>query len=133
MGNNMKNEIAGKSAERPERSEAEIAGESAERPERSEAAIAGVVGCGVIGAAWASRMLLNGVDVAISDPNPEAETILTEVLANAVVAYDDLGLPTDRQGTYRFAESVADAVADAEFIQESVPERPDLKLSLIHI
>ena len=75
-------------------------------------------------------MLLNGVDVAISDPNPEAETILTEVLANAVVAYDDLGLPTDRQGTYRFAESVADAVADAEFIQESVPERPDLKAAV---
>ncbi len=28
---------------------------------------AAVVGCGVIGAAWASRMLLKGVDVAVSD------------------------------------------------------------------
>ena len=92
---------------------------------------AATVGCGVIGAAWASRMLLNGVDVAISDPNPDAEAILTEVLANAVAAYDDLGLPTDRQGTYRMASSIADAVADAEFIQESVPERPDVKAAVL--
>lgn len=92
---------------------------------------AAVVGCGVIGAAWASRMLLNGVDVAISDPNPDGEAILTEVLANAVIAYDDLGLPTDRQGRYRMASSIADAVADAEFIQESVPERPDVKAGVL--
>jgi carnitine 3-dehydrogenase len=92
---------------------------------------AAVVGCGVIGAAWASRMLLNGVDVAISDPNPDAESILAEVLANAVIAYDDLGLPTDRQGTYRMASSIADAVADAEFIQESVPERPEVKAAVL--
>ena len=92
---------------------------------------AAVVGCGVIGAAWASRMLLKGVDVAVSDLSPDAETILTEVLANAVAAYDDLGLPTDAQGTYRIATSVADAVADAEFIQESVPERPDIKVACL--
>ena len=92
---------------------------------------AAVVGCGVIGAAWASRMLLNGVDVAIGDPSENAEQILTEVLANAVAAYDDLGLPTDQQGTYRIATSIADAVADAEFIQESVPERPDTKATVL--
>ncbi len=112
--------------------------ESAEQSERSESAIArvtveraAVVGCGVIGAAWASRMLLNGVDVAISDPSENAEQILTEVLANAVAAYDDLGLPTNRQGTYRMAMSVADAVTDAQFIQESVPERPDIKAAVL--
>ena len=92
---------------------------------------AAVVGCGVIGAAWAARMLLNGVDVAISDPNPDAESIFAEVLANAAAAYDDLGLPTDQQGTYRMAESIADAVADAQFIQESVPERLDIKADVL--
>jgi carnitine 3-dehydrogenase len=92
---------------------------------------AAVVGCGVIGAAWASRMLLNGVNVAVSDPSPNAEQILQEVLANAVAAYDELGLPTDRQGTYRMASSVADAVEDAQFIQESVPERPDIKAAVL--
>ncbi len=92
---------------------------------------AAVVGCGVIGAAWASRLVLNGVDVAISDPSPNAEQIVTEVLANAVAAYDDLGLPTDRQGTYRMAASIADAVADVPFVQESVPERPDIKAAVL--
>ncbi len=92
---------------------------------------AAVVGCGVIGAAWASRMLLNGVNVVVSDPNPDAEAILTQVLANAVLAYDELGLPTDQQGTYRIAESVADAVGAAQFIQESVPERPDIKAAVL--
>ncbi len=136
MAEDHEAEIARESAEQPERSEAEIARESAEQPERSEAEIArkveraAVVGCGVIGAAWASRMLLNGVDVAVSDPSPNAEQILTEVLANAVAAYDNLGLPTDRQGSYRMATSIADAVGDAEFIQESVPERPDIKAAV---
>lgn len=92
---------------------------------------AAVVGCGVIGAAWASRMLLKGVDVAVSDPSPNAESILTEVLANAVAAYADLGLPTDSQGSYTMAPSVGEAVADAELIQESVPERPDVKTAVL--
>ena len=76
-------------------------------------------------------MLLNGVNVAVSDPSPNAEKILTEVLANAVAAYDDLGLPTNKRGAYRIAPSVADAVADAQFIQESVPERPDIKAAAL--
>ena len=91
---------------------------------------AAVVGCGVIGAGWASRLLLNGVDVAVSDPSPEAENILTEVLANAVAAYEDLGLPTASMGSYVMAESIADAVANADFVQESVPERPELKAAV---
>jgi len=96
------------------------------KPER-----VGIVGCGVIGAAWASRFVLSGVDVAISDPSPEAASIMTEVLANAVAAWDDLGLDTTQRGTWRMASSVADAVADVEFVQESVPERPDLKQAVL--
>lgn len=92
---------------------------------------AAVVGCGVIGAAWASRMVLSGVDVAISDPSPQAETIMRDVLANAITAWDDLGLATDKQGSWRIATSIADAVAGAEFIQESVPERPDVKAAVL--
>ncbi|MGI9606739.1 MAG: 3-hydroxyacyl-CoA dehydrogenase NAD-binding domain-containing protein [Acidimicrobiales bacterium] len=92
---------------------------------------AATVGCGVIGAAWASRMLLSGVDVMVSDPSPNAEGILAEVLANAVAAWDDLGLATDQQGTYRMAGSIAEAVERAEFIQESVPERPDVKAAVL--
>jgi carnitine 3-dehydrogenase len=92
---------------------------------------AATVGCGVIGAAWASRMILNGIDVAISDPSPDAAAVFDDVLANAVAAYDDLGLPTDRRGTHRFATSIADAVAEAQFVQESVPERTDVKVAVL--
>ncbi len=92
---------------------------------------AAVVGCGVIGAAWASRMLLSGVDVVVSDPSPDAEATLTDVMANAIAAWDDLGLSTNTRGTYRIAASIADAVADAQFIQESVPERPEIKATVL--
>ncbi|MEM7324708.1 MAG: 3-hydroxyacyl-CoA dehydrogenase NAD-binding domain-containing protein, partial [Actinomycetota bacterium] len=89
-----------------------------------------VVGCGVIGAAWASRMVLCGVDVAVSDPMPNAEETLQQVLDNAVAAWVELGLPTDDRGSITMAPSIGDAVADAGFVQESVPERPDLKASV---
>lgn len=92
---------------------------------------AAVVGCGVIGAAWASRMLLSGVDVVVSDPSPDAEATLTDVMANAIAAWDDLGLSTNTRGTYRITASIADAVADAQFIQESVPERPEIKAAVL--
>ena len=92
---------------------------------------AATIGCGVIGAAWASRMVLNGVDVAISDPSPDAERVFDEVLANAIAAYDDLGLDTQRRGAHRFASSVGDAVGGAQFVQESVPERLDIKAAVL--
>ena len=76
-------------------------------------------------------MLLKGVDVMVSDPSPDAEQILTEVLSNAVAAYDDLGLTTDAQGTWTITGSVAEAVRSAELIQESVPERPDIKAAVL--
>jgi carnitine 3-dehydrogenase len=84
----------------------------------------------VIGAAWASRMILSGVDVSVSDSTPTAEATLHQVLDNAVAAWTELGLPTDNRGTITMAASIGEAVADARFVQESVPERPDLKASV---
>lgn len=92
---------------------------------------AAVVGCGVIGAAWASRLVLRGVDVTVADPNPEAETIVGQVLDQAIAAWDDLGLPTDQRGALTMSASVADAVDGVGFVQESVPERPELKASVL--
>ena len=47
---------------------------------------AGVVGGGVIGAGWAARFLLNGIDVAIYDPDPEIGRKVGAVLENARLA-----------------------------------------------
>ncbi len=89
-----------------------------------------VVGCGVIGAAWASRLVLSGVDVAISDPSPDAEQIFRDVLDNATAAWSELDLDISRPGRWRIATSIGDAVAGADFVQESVPERPDIKAAV---
>ena len=88
---------------------------------------AAVVGCGVIGAAWVARMRLCGVDVAVFDPVPTAAAVLDEVMEQAATAWSGLGLATDTLGALTVCSSIADAVADAELIQECVPERLDLK------
>ena len=42
-----------------------------------------IIGGGVIGGGWAARFLLNGLDVYVYDPNPNAEQTLLEVIDNA--------------------------------------------------
>ncbi len=92
----------------------------------------GIVGGGVIGAGWAARFALNGIDVSVYDPDPEIERKTAAVLANARRALTRLfGQALPAEGTVTFAASLADAVRDADFIQESLPEREDLKVRLL--
>ena len=89
---------------------------------------AAIVGGGVIGGGWAARFLLNGWDVAVFDPDPDAPRKISEVLENArhaLPALSDVALPDE--GSLSFCTDIADAVADAVWIQESVSERLDLK------
>ena len=44
--------------------------------------IAAIIGGGVIGGGWAARFLLNGWDVRVFDPDPQAERKISEVLDN---------------------------------------------------
>jgi carnitine 3-dehydrogenase len=88
---------------------------------------AAAVGCGVIGAAWVARMRLRGVDVCVYDPSPSAADLVEAVGADAIAAWNDLGIPTGSFGSLTMCESIADAVTGAEWIQESVPERLDIK------
>ncbi len=87
-----------------------------------------IIGGGVIGGGWAARFLLNGWDVSVFDPDPEAERKISEVLANAhrsLPSLYDKAMPA--KGTLTFHHSIEEAVAGAKWIQESVPERLDLK------
>ncbi|MGA9252429.1 MAG: 3-hydroxyacyl-CoA dehydrogenase NAD-binding domain-containing protein, partial [Roseobacter sp.] len=44
---------------------------------------AAIIGGGVIGGGWAARFLLNGWEVQVYDPDPQAERKISEVLTNA--------------------------------------------------
>src|ERR1700744_2415046 len=88
----------------------------------------GLVGGGVIGAGWAARFLLEGHDVAVYDPDPEIARKLDTVIAAARIARAKL-FPeaATTEGKLSVAATVEAAVADADFVQESLPEREDLK------
>ncbi|MBX9465786.1 MAG: L-carnitine dehydrogenase [Aquamicrobium sp.] len=89
---------------------------------------AACIGGGVIGAGWVARLVLNGIDVAVYDPDPEADRKVGEVLKGARRAYRKMlpdGLP--KEGRITYAKTIAEAVADADLVQESVPERLELK------
>ncbi|WP_299191985.1 carnitine 3-dehydrogenase [uncultured Litoreibacter sp.] len=89
---------------------------------------AAIIGGGVIGGGWAARFLLMGWNVRVFDPDPEAERKIDEVLANArrsLPGLSDRAMPAE--GALSFHVEMADAVAGASWIQESVPERLELK------
>ena len=89
---------------------------------------AAIIGGGVIGGGWAARFLLNGWDVAVFDPDPEAPRKVGEVLANARAALPALSDgPMPAEGRLVFSGTITEAVEGAEYIQESVSERLDLK------
>jgi carnitine 3-dehydrogenase / betainyl-CoA thioesterase len=89
---------------------------------------AAIIGGGVIGGGWLARFLLNGWDVNLFDPDPEAKRKISEVLANArrsLPMLYDVALPDE--GNLTFCDTIKQAVTNADWVQESVPERLDIK------
>jgi carnitine 3-dehydrogenase len=92
----------------------------------------GLLGAGVIGSGWAARFLLAGVDVCLFDPAPGAGDTALAALERARRAWRHLTLvPPPPKGRLTLAATVEDAVADAELVQESAPEREALKAELL--
>ena len=90
--------------------------------------IAAIIGGGVIGGGWAARFLLNGWDVRVFDPDPQAERKIAEVLYNARRSLPGLyEAPLPAEGLLSFHDEISLAVQGATWIQESVPEQLDLK------
>ncbi|MEA3237150.1 L-carnitine dehydrogenase [Pseudomonas mosselii] len=89
------------------------------------------LGSGVIGSGWVARVLAHGLDVIAWDPAPGAEAALRKRIANAWPALQKQGLaPGASQDRLTFVATIEECVRDADFIQESAPERLDLKLDL---
>jgi carnitine 3-dehydrogenase len=90
-----------------------------------------ILGAGVIGSGWAARALANGLDVIAWDPAPNGEATLRANIANAWPALERVGLkPGASQSRLKVVKTVEECVKDADFIQESAPEREDLKRKL---
>ena len=91
---------------------------------------AAIIGGGVIGGGWAARFVLNGWQVNLYDPDPEAERKVNEVLQNARASLPllaDKSLP--KEGRLVICAHLEEAVRDALWIQESIPEQLAIKQS----
>jgi carnitine 3-dehydrogenase len=90
-----------------------------------------VVGAGVVGASWAALFLASGRNVAVHDVSADFEKSVRAYVDNAWPTLQELGLVSSAgAGRLTFHSTAADAVRGASFIQESVPERLDVKLAL---
>lgn len=93
---------------------------------------AAIIGSGVIGGGWAARFLLNGWNVRIFDPRPDAKGELSPVLTQARCALSsltDVALPNE--GVLSFHTDLEEVVSGVDWIQESVPERLEIKHSVL--
>ncbi|MCM3811043.1 3-hydroxyacyl-CoA dehydrogenase NAD-binding domain-containing protein [Streptomyces sp. DR7-3] len=90
------------------------------------------VGAGVIGGGWVAHFLARGYDVTAWDPAPDAEEKLRRLVDAAWPALERIGL-ADGASPDRLtvAATTEEAVADAQFVQESAPEKLELKRSLL--
>jgi carnitine 3-dehydrogenase len=90
-----------------------------------------VLGCGTIGASWAVNFLAQGLSVAASDPSPTAEAFLRGFIDNAWPTLAALGLaPGADKARLTFHANPLDAMQGAQFVQESGPERLEVKQAL---
>jgi len=90
-----------------------------------------IIGTGVIGASWAALFLANGLDVVATDVAPGAEAALRRFVAAAWPALQRLGLASGAsQNRLSFTAALADAVKDADLVQENGPEKIDFKKTL---
>ena len=90
-----------------------------------------VVGAGTVGLSWTGLFLANGLNVTIHDPRPDIQIAVLSGLENIKWNLQSLGYPIEKfTRRLHFEDKLHKAVADAEFIQESIPEDVEAKQSL---
>jgi carnitine 3-dehydrogenase len=87
-----------------------------------------IVGTGLIGASWAAQYLASGLDVIATDPAPSAESNLRKCVDQAWELLSTVGLASGAsRDRLTFTPDMKEAVSNADFVQENVPERLLLK------
>ncbi|MFD1160123.1 3-hydroxyacyl-CoA dehydrogenase NAD-binding domain-containing protein [Roseovarius aestuarii] len=89
------------------------------------------IGAGPIGAGWAAHFLARGYDVAAYIHDPSERESFDAIVATAWVSLTALGLAEGASiKKLKIVCDLRNAAQDAEFIQESSPERLNLKQAL---
>lgn len=90
-----------------------------------------LLGAGTIGSGWAVHYLARGMTLTLYDPASDAEQRVRAFIAKAWPTMCRLGLSAGADpDAFRIAPDPIEAVRDADFVQESGPERTDLKRDL---
>lgn len=94
-----------------------------------------ILGAGTMGLGVAECFAVSGLDVIVTDMTPELSRKACDRLVKRVQGHIDAGLlPTealDRAKTVRSADDIASAVADVDLVFEAVPERLDIKETVL--
>lgn len=89
----------------------------------------GLVGCGMIGRAWATVFAKAGFQVTIWDPDREAAVVARQAMIEHLEDLDQSGLlseaPPKLLDRINFSDSLSSAVCNASYVQENGPERLD--------
>lgn len=87
-----------------------------------------VLGAGTIGASWTALFLARGLEVDVYDPSDEAESYVCDYVKTAWPSLVALGLAQSAEPRRpTFFATPEEAVRRARFVQESVPERLEVK------
>ncbi|MGC7099571.1 3-hydroxyacyl-CoA dehydrogenase NAD-binding domain-containing protein [Amycolatopsis lurida] len=92
---------------------------------------AAVIGAGTIGLSWTALFAGHGMTVRVSDPRPDLAEAVGTALAEFAPHLAAQGLDVeDLAGRVQLAGDVADAVRDADVVQENGPEDVEFKKDL---
>ena len=92
---------------------------------------AAIIGAGTIGLSWAALFAGHGLTVRITDPRPDLANAVSESLAEFTPHLAAQGLDvTGIADRVHIATDLADAVRDADIVQENGPESVEFKKGL---
>jgi len=92
------------------------------------------IGAGPIGAGWAAHFLARGYDVTAYLHSLDEVPAFNEILDTAWISLEELGLAPDAsRDRLTITDDLEQAVSQAQFVQESAPERLDLKQHLYEV
>ena len=101
------------------------------RPAPADVRQVACIGGGVIGAGWAAAFLARGLRVAVHDVDAAAGARVCRMVEAAWPSLEAMGLAAGADpARLVFTTDLAEAVAGAGFVQESAPERLDVKRAL---